>query len=369
VGVVVLGGGTAAAVQQLSCGDTITTDVTLHHNLVNCPNNGIVIGADNITLDLNYHTIDGDGKFFAPGCNPNKELCDVGVANLGHDGLTLVNGSLRQFFAGTDLEQARHNRVLGISATRNSFSGFLFFKFARSLVRNSSGSHNPAPEGDGMILIDSHHVRVLNSSFRHNAEPGLFVADSAHNLIKGNRFSRNDTGMSFEHADRNRVRRNRIVRDGEVALPITGSHNVITRNHIKRGDEGIVVAKGHDNLVAHNVVVRTREAGIALGIKNPFIGGAHNVVRRNLVRGSREDGFVVQKKDRHGVLKRNIALGARDDGFDVEGLGTKLTRNKARRNRDLGIEAVRGVIDGGGNIARHTATRASARISFVLSRA
>ena len=37
VGVIVLGGGKAAAVQGLSCGDTITTDVTLHHNLVNCP--------------------------------------------------------------------------------------------------------------------------------------------------------------------------------------------------------------------------------------------------------------------------------------------------------------------------------------------
>ena len=60
-GVIVLGGGKAAAVQQLSCGDTITTDATLHHNLVNCPNNGIIIGADNVTLDLNYHRIDGDG--------------------------------------------------------------------------------------------------------------------------------------------------------------------------------------------------------------------------------------------------------------------------------------------------------------------
>jgi hypothetical protein len=157
----------------------------------------------------------------------------------------------------------------------------------------------------------------------------------------------------LQDADRNRVRRNRFVRNGEVAVPITGSHNVITRNHVKRGSEGIVVVKGHDNLVARNVVVRTRGAGISLGIKNPFIGGAHNVVRRNLVRGSREDGFVVARKDRHGHLKRNISVGARDDGYDAEGRGTKLTRNRAVHSRDLGIEAVRGVIDGGGNVARH----------------
>jgi hypothetical protein len=60
VGVVALSGAEAAS--KVSCGDTITADITLHRNLVNCPNNGIVIGADNITLDLNGHTIDGDGR-------------------------------------------------------------------------------------------------------------------------------------------------------------------------------------------------------------------------------------------------------------------------------------------------------------------
>jgi hypothetical protein len=41
----------------VGCGDTITTDPTPDSDLVNCPNNGIMIGADNITLDLNGHTI------------------------------------------------------------------------------------------------------------------------------------------------------------------------------------------------------------------------------------------------------------------------------------------------------------------------
>jgi parallel beta-helix repeat protein len=352
-GVVVLGGGKAAAVQQLSCGDTITADTTLHRNLVNCPNNGIIIDADNVTLDLNYHTIDGDGTPTV-GCNPQNENCDLGVGSIGHDGVTVVHGSVREFRIGAGFDRARHARLLGISASRNLIFGIVFFDAARCLVRGSSGNRNLPPEGDGMGLFSSHHVRIVHSTFRYSAQPGIHVADSTHNLIKGNLISHNpDTGMSFENADRNQVRRNRLVRNGEVALPITGSHNVITRNHIKRGDEGIIVAKGHDNLVARNVVARTRGAGISLGIKNPFIGGAHNVVRRNLVRGSREDGFVVQKKDRHGLLKRNISVGARDDGFDVEGRGTKLSGNRAARNGDLGIEAVRGVIDGGGNIARH----------------
>ena len=65
------------------------------------------------------------------------------------------------------------------------------------------------------------------------------------------------------------------------------------------------------------------------------------------------DGFLVNEKDGHSLLKHNIATGAGDDGFDVASRTTTLTGNRAVRNADLGIEAVRGVTDGGGNIARH----------------
>ncbi len=63
------GAGQASAI---TCGTTITTDTTLDVDLVDCPDHGIVIGADDITLDLNGHVIDGDG--FAD-C-PKKEFCD-----------------------------------------------------------------------------------------------------------------------------------------------------------------------------------------------------------------------------------------------------------------------------------------------------
>lgn len=97
-GVTALGAGPALA-SHVSCGDTITTDTTLDSDLVNCPNNGIVIGADNITLDLNGHTIDGDGTPVDP-C-PEGETCDVGVDNsAGHSGVTVQRGSVRQFSLG-----------------------------------------------------------------------------------------------------------------------------------------------------------------------------------------------------------------------------------------------------------------------------
>jgi parallel beta-helix repeat protein len=150
-----------------------------------------------------------------------------------------------------------------------------------------------------------------------------------------------------------RIRDNRVVRNGAGITLGPGSHNVITGNRVSHGRDGIRIEKGHGNLVARNVVAHTRRAGIRLGIPHPLIGGAHNVVRRNLVRDSGTDGFAVVRKARHSLLKNNVARGSGDDGFDVESRSIKLTSNRAVRNADLGIEAVHGVNDGGGNVARH----------------
>ena len=351
---------TAAGAKQPACGDTITADTTLHRDLVNCPNNGIVIGANNITLDLNGHRIDGDGAEFG-GCDPRAEICDSGVVNDGHDGVTVKHGRVRDFGVGVLLGtstpgRVRHNRLLDISSSRNLFFGFVVASTSRSLVRNSSGSGNVAPEGDGMGLFDADHVRVLHSSFRHNPGPGIHVFRSSDNLIKGNLFSRDGLAILVEEADGNRVRGNRVNR-GAGILVGPGNRNVIARNRVSRAVDSIAIEKGNGNLVARNVVLHARKTGIRLAIIHPSLGGANNIVRRNLVRASGGDGFHVYEKERHSLLQRNIAIGSGDDGFDIEGRSTTLTRNHAIRNGDLGFEAVRGVVDGGGNGARHNDDR------------
>jgi nitrous oxidase accessory protein NosD len=338
-----------ASASPVSCGDTITTDTKLHHNLTNCPNNGIVIGANNITLDLNGHRIDGDGTPTA-GC-PVTDFCDIGVA-FEHNGVTVKHGSIRGFEGGLGAFGVRHARLLGLSTSRNHFIGIGMASSARILIRNCSGNRATAREGDGVGVFYSDHVRILNSTFRHNPHTGIKPIGSTNSVIKGNLVARNgDEGFLMEGGKGFRVKRNRLVRNGGGITLGPGSHNVIKRNHVFHGRDGIRIEKGHGNLVAHNVVADARRAGIRLGIKHPLLGGAHNVVRRNVVRDSHVDGFLVGKKDRHSLLKHNVAKGAGDDGFDIQSHSTTLTRNRAVRNADLGIEAVPGVIDGGGNRA------------------
>jgi hypothetical protein len=354
VGVIGFGGSPAHAA-SLKCGDTITADTTLHKDLVNCPNNGLLIGANGIMLNLNGHTIDGDGTPTPPAhCDPMTEFCDVGVVNFGHDGVTVMHGSVRQFEGGVNFGEVRHNRLLDISASGNGSVGIQLFNCSRSLIRNSSGSGSTEPEvGTGLGLFGCDHVRILNSTFRHNALNGLMTEESAHGLVKGNVVSRNggeailmETGKGF------RISHNRLLRNGDGINLGPGTDNAVTRNRVLGGRDGIRIEHGRGNLVAHNLVAHARRAGIRLGLKHRF-GGAHNLVRRNRVHDSRVDGFVVAKTDHHSLLEGNVAKGSGDDGFDVESGSTTLTRNRAAHNGDLGIDAVLGVNDGGGNIAHN----------------
>src|SRR5918996_6357519 len=271
-------GGARAWASHVTCGATITTDTTLDGDLVNCPNNGIVIGADNITLDMNGHTIDGDGQPFEP-C-PENEFCDIGVLNDGHDGVTVLNGSIGEFAVGAFVGRARLNRVVSVSSSRNVFFGFVVAESARSVIRNSSGSGNLAPDGDGMGLFGSHDVRIVDNSFRHNPDnPGIHVGDSNNNVIRGNLISRSAPGILME-GNRNQVRRNRCVRNGICILVGRGNKNVIARNRARRGGDGIAIENGRGNVIASNVVVDAHKTGIYLGLNQPPTGGDHNLVRR-----------------------------------------------------------------------------------------
>jgi len=256
-GPVALTGAEAAGQGQPQCGDTIKKDTTLHEDLVNCPNHGIRIGADNITLDLNGHLIDGDGTSEPEGGR------DIGVINNDHDGVTVMHGSIRQFDGGVNLGNVRHNRMLDISTFSNRFVGIGLFGSDRSVVRDSSGNGSTKQgEEIGVGLLGAHHVRVLHNSLRDNSGNGIWV---------------------------------------------------------------------------------TR--------------GSHNVARGNHIRGAGKDGVLVDERAKHTLLKGNRVSGAKDDGFDVENRTTKVTGNRALRNHDLGIEAVRGVNDGGGNVAHGNGDR------------
>jgi parallel beta-helix repeat protein len=352
----------AEAAKQPKCGDTIITDTTLHKDLVNCPNNGIMIGADNITLDLNGHTIDGDGTP-AAGCDPNTEFCDFGVGLENHNEITVKHGSIRQFEVGVGAFGTRHIRLLGISASSNRFPGMVIGDSARSTVQDCSVFRNGLhTDQAGIVLFHSHHTRILNNSIRDNGDIALFMSRSDQNQIRDNRLRHHpEAGINVEGGDGNRISHNLLTADGDGII-LGGDRNAIIRNRVvhsragpQSGGNGIHAAAGHHNLIASNVVARAA-TGIRVSLKRRELegkpGAASTLIRGNRLRRAEDDGVLVMSTAKRTVLRRNRGVRSGDDGFDIDSR-TKLTKNRALRNGDLGIEAVGGVIDGGGNVARH----------------
>jgi len=304
-GTVAVPGGEASA-SHVGCGDTITVDTTLDSDLVDCPNNGLVIGADDITLDLNGHTVGGDGTEFA-GC-PENEFCDIGLLNDGHDGVIVSRGSVRDFAFGVLIVGARHNRVVDLTVSKNAGSGIILFRSSRNRVIGNSAHANGLQLDQGGISLNRSH----------------------RNLVKGNTLGRNgDLGVFMEKSDDNQIRENRMRGNPEGAIIAEGDGNVFSRNRIVRGGGGILIT-----------VVNRGETPVG------------NAIRRNEVRDVRASGIAVDRGCcKRTLVSRNHVAGSGRAGIIVGSPSTTITKNRAVRNDGLGIKAVDGVIDGGGNRA------------------
>jgi parallel beta-helix repeat protein len=378
----------AAKPVNVSCGETITADTKLANDLIDCPGDGIVIGADDITLDLNGHTVDGDGFGNEAEDCPGGE-CDAGIDITDRRrGVTIQNGSVAEFPSGISIERGSDQRLRQLSVARNG-DGIDVFLAKDTVVTDSSVHENVF----GIWVGRSDRIRIAGNSVSDFAELGgcgIELARSKHVLVTGNSVSASDPGapiagetcgvfVGFGSAH-NQIERNSVSGNGFVGVIVgDGDNNDLTANHIfsnadamiVHGDAnivsgnrisdavgadngsgfGIVLEAGQRNLLERNVVERTLQSGIRVGIDPSEPAQVHNLVRLNVVRDARVDGIFVDALASDTLLEGNRAEGAGDDGIGVESSSTTLTLNIANQNQDLGIEAVPGVIDGGGNRA------------------
>ena len=96
-----------AFADHVHCGDVITQDTTLDSDLIDCPGDGLVIGADNVTLDLNGHTIEGSAAHDSAGVRaPRREGDPSQGASFGYEGVKVEDGVIRDFAYGISGEHA-----------------------------------------------------------------------------------------------------------------------------------------------------------------------------------------------------------------------------------------------------------------------
>jgi len=348
-----------AANPQLSCGDTITVSTKLAKDLVNCPNNGVVIGADNITLDLNGHVIDGDGAEFAD-CPPD-EPCDIGVVDFDHRRVTIKGGKVREFTFGALVVGASDSRLSALDLSHHFFSGLLLAESSHSVVDGITATGNGlTTDQAGVDIFDSDHLTLAGNTVFANGDIGFFVSGLDDGRFVGNRIADHpESGILLDHGNRNEFSHNRFSNDQD-GIVVSGDGNTVVGNWLSGPSEcpeecgfGISLEGGTGNMIERNTVLGFDQAGIRAAAFEEFGGPptVGNTISGNLVRGATVDGLLVESTAADTLLERNVAIGAGDDGIDVDSTTTSLRRNTANANGDLGIEAVAGVTDLGGNTA------------------
>src|SRR5919198_3956389 len=142
--------GAQARTSRVSCGQTIPTDTKLANDVANCPKEGIIIGADNITLDLNGHTVSGDGAPVA-SC-PDGTFCDVGIDNTaGHTGVTIRDGAIGGFDVGVFAIGGSEDRIHGLASANESSVGMIVGDWSKSRLDHDSSTNDGI---SGILLFD-----------------------------------------------------------------------------------------------------------------------------------------------------------------------------------------------------------------------
>lgn len=328
-------GVSAALAGPVSCGAVLTTNTKLQNDLANCPGDGLVIGADGITVDLNGHTVDGLGAAAPFG--------SAGIDNNGgYDGVVVKNGTVKEFRQGLVLVGTTGDVARGLRVTDNVSDGFFVDGFA-DLDSNANRlvGNRVSGNGEGITLRGSNDNLILGNSSTANRDYGIALTFSSQsNSIDANVLGRNGQGVFlYDLADGNELAGNLITDNGLTGVLVAGSNrNRITINRIARNAEGISVVTGDfplgsdENVLARNVLVANAGDGIFVYGPWEFMGQQFPGATDTVVLGNDADG--------NG-----------DDGIDVRSAATTITRNGADRNADLGIDAVAGVTDGGGNHA------------------
>jgi parallel beta-helix repeat protein len=327
-----------AAASHVSCGDTITADTTLDSDIVNCADNGIVIGADNVTLDLNGHTIDGDNEL-VDRC-PREQMCDTGIVSDGHDGVTVEGGAVKQFGTGIFILRAKGANLRAVTASRNTFNGILLGDSTRSAILGSAASANGLEtDYPGIALFGSDHNLVKGTTSSGNADLGFFVVESDHNRFLANTLSDNPEAGAIIEGDDNEISRNRVVRNGDGII-LSGSGNTVSGNQIIKPfgyhpgcGVGISLEDGHGNLIAGNEVRDAQDAGIRLStfVKRQQL--RDNIVRRNRIKGAGRNGVLVDATAASTLLERNHVRGAGADGIHVDSRSATLTPQSRQPQR------------------------------------
>jgi len=307
-------GATPALATTVVCGQVITQSIKVSNDLSNCPADGLVVGANNIKIDLGKHVIDGDGV---------NAPTDDGIDNTGgFDNVKIVHGTIQQFTQGIHLVGATKNKVDHVTVTQ-TLRGIE----VQAASNENKIEHNKVSGNfDGIHLVGSDANKIAhNDVFGNTASAIVLITGSDNNNVDHNKAHDNATwGITQDASNNNVYRHNKIYKNNTAGFePFNSTGLRFEHNDLKQNRIGIELFNTDASFITDNKIQTSTLDGI-----HSFNGSTGNLFKKNHV-------------DKNGA-----------DGIDVLDAGNTIAKNHADKNVNLGIFAAAGNIDGGGNKAK-----------------
>jgi hypothetical protein len=272
-----------------NCGDTIMRSTKLRHNLNCSVSPALTIGADNITLNLDHHTLAG-----LP--------ISIGIFADGKDHVTVKGGTVRNFGTGIKFMNGNADHALRVT-----------------IVNDATG-----------ITLDGTSNALVSKNKLSRVQQGIAdISGTMDDVIVSNRISSINFGIALTGpATRTVVAGNHLSSGGIDDIATGNSFDRITRNTITGAATGIVVGAFTANQqIDTNRLVRSTQDGI-----NITNGAAELTVFGNRAIGNGNDGIDdastalgIHIGDNDAVRNGNFGIEAQPETDDAGG-------NRAKRN-------------------------------------
>ena len=353
---VALGGTAAAAAPVVTCGSTVTTDVTLTADLY-CPSgDGIILGS-NVTLDLGGHSLVGGGSgvgvqtdFLSQGGNTIRngtiENWETGIllreeppdrAPYIVSDVVLLNSPVSHYVGITTLHLTRVTAVdsmivgqfssdLAISQSTLTRSDVRVFFATTATITDSTILQSTVSAYQSQVLIDTSRLNGKGTSALGSVSEGIIsisnsVVKNYAEPISGSWGGARLTNNTFTDMP------NGVLGDVSSNLGFDGPSHIVGNTFTRSG----VALRGNVPMIVENNTFTHNEIGVEFTRIEPFAD-----MPPFTADGSRAVG---------NVLTKNAGTGIQTDlpGLPVGG-------NTATKNGGYGIDAP-GAVDLGGNIA------------------
>lgn len=334
---------TALTPVNVTCGEVITTSITVANNLT-CSGNALSIQADGVTLDLGGHTIRGGGtgvgvQLYSPD---NPEISNV----------TVTNGTIAHFGSAVELRETVNPTLSDLTLNNNSGTARPVIDTARGhvdglLVTDTRITHTPgdvifAQLNVGTVTFANTRISGGTVFFSQSDGP-TFTGDSFANAsvtldiegsttITGSKFVNSpvvNDGFGFGHD----VFKNNSFTGAATALTVSDvPTQQIVGNTFYNNNIGVSLKDSPNDTLSGNTFSHNRTAGIYFVDDNGLLGTGTLTVSGNTARynGTSPDGTT----DPGGVAVAGGIFLYTPNG------GATITDNKTAHNGGYGIYAL-----------------------------